>query len=208
MNTLQQAKYDLVVESVKPIMLEKGIHSLKISDIAKAIKVGEATIYRYFGTKTNLVIQVGTSLWKDIYLELMKLPKTMTGYQAVENFFNFFLEGYKTHKEVFVFLDEFDSHMVKEQVSQETLREYDNALGKIKKIYDEFFQTGVLDKSIQSSIDKEEYYYTTTHMILGVCKRLATSGNIVPSDEIVKDIVQIDMALKICMQFIKKESEK
>lgn len=207
MDLLKQAKYNQIIEHVKPMMLKQGINTLKISDIAKNLKIGEATIYRYFGTKTNLVIEVGVSLWNDVYKELESLPTQETGYDSIQSFFSFFLEGYKTRREVFVFLDEFDALMVKEKVSKEKLAEYDKKLSNIKSIYDVHFDKGQSDKSLKISIDKDEYYYTTTHMILGICKRLATTGNIVASDEIVNDTTQVKLALEMCMQYIKLERE-
>jgi len=208
MNVLQQAKYDLVIEECKPLMLAKGITALKISDISREIKVGEATIYRYFGTKTNLVIEVATSLWKDIYKEIVRLPKQETGYYTVKEFFSFFLTGYKESKEVFTFLDEFDSLMVKEKVDKDSLGKLDDVLSKIKDEYIVSFNQGLKDESIKSSVNKEEYYYTTTHMVLGICKSLASNGIILSSDELIKDVTQINLALEICLQYIKQESEK
>lgn len=204
MNALQQAKYDLVLLKIKDLMLENGIINLKISDIAKRVEVGEATIYRYFGTKTNLVIEVGIALWSDIYDEMKKIIIKGTGYETVKGFFNFFLEGYKNQKDVFRFLDEFDSLMAKENVSKETLKEYDESLLKSKKLYDRGFEQGVIDNSINENIDQDEYYYTTTHMVLGICKKLAANKDILSSDELIKDIRQIELALDICLQYIKK----
>ncbi len=208
MNVLQQAKYDSVVEKCKPLMLSKGISNLKISDIAKEIKVGEATIYRYFGTKTNLVIEVGISLWRDIHKQIQEIPKRNTGYEAVEEFYNFFKKGYQTDKEVFTFLDEFDGLMVRENVSKVSLSKLDQELLNIKGEFDKSFKQGIEDNSINSSVDSTEYYFTTTHMILGICKSLAANGVILSSDELVQDERQIKLALDICLQYIKKESEK
>ncbi len=205
MNTLKKAKYDSVLSYIKPLMLENGINTLKISDIAKKIKIGEATIYRYFGTKTNIVIEVGVSLWKDIFNQLNKLPEKENGYESVKAFFNFFLEGYRASKEVFIFLDEFDSLMVKEKVSKELLRPYDNALYEVKNIYNSLYACGLNDESIRQDLNPDEFYYTTTHMILGICKRLASNGDILPSDDLVQDIVQIKLALDICLEYIKRK---
>lgn len=208
MKTLQEAKYELVVSNTKPLMLETGVNNLKISDIAKTIHVGEATIYRYFGSKTNLVIEVGVSLWNDIYKEISELPRQTTGYDSIKGFFNFFLEGYKNNKEVFVFLDEFDSLMVKESVTKEALIKYDEALYNVKSLFSELYNNGINDGSIITTVDENEFYYTSTHMILGICKRLAANGAILPSDDLVDDITQIEMALDICIQYIKNRNKK
>ena len=66
MKTLKQAKYDLVIENIKNLILEKGINTLTITDIAKEIGIGEATIYRYFNTKVNIAIEIGINLGRNL----------------------------------------------------------------------------------------------------------------------------------------------
>lgn len=208
MTALKKAKYDSVVSMIKPIMLKNGVSNLIIKDIASEIEVGEATLYRYFGNKTTMVIEVGVSLWKDIYKELSKIEHKSNGYQSVKAFFEFFLEGYQNNREVFIFLDDFDALMVQEKISRELLNNYDKALMQVKAIYNMFFELGVKDNTIKHTINQDEFYFTTTHMILGICKRLAANGSLLPSDDYVDDVTQIKLAIDICMNYIKNESEK
>jgi len=205
MKSLKQAKYDLVLENIKNIMLRNGINNLTISDIAKELEIGEATIYRYFGTKLNLVIQVGISLWNDILIQLRAKPRKETGYDSVKDFFNYFIEGFNSQKKAFIFLNQFDSLMIKEKISKDSLANYDKTLYQIKQIFDKLFLQGINDSSIKDNIERDTYYYTTTHMILGICKRLASDGNILSSDDIVGDIAQIKLALDMCLKYIKRK---
>ncbi len=207
MNSLQQIKFESVLNSIKDIMLIKGLDTLTISDIAKEIQIGEATIYRYFGSRLNLVIHVGISLWSDIYKELSKREKKSTGYQSVAYFFNYFIEGFESQKQAFAFLDQFDSLMIKEKANKEDLVIYDQKLYDIKMIFDDLFLQGINDQTIKDDIDRDTYYYTTTHMILGICKKLSLSGHILPSDDIVSDISQIKLALEMCLHYIKRERD-
>jgi AcrR family transcriptional regulator len=207
MKSLQQIKFDSVLENIKDIMLIKGLDGLTIADIAKEINIGEATIYRYFGSKLNLIIQVGISLWSDIYNELYKRERKNTGYLSIVSFFDYFIEGFKSQKHVFAFLDQFDSLMIKEKATKEDLSIYDQKLYEIKLIFDDLFLQGINDLSIKANIDRDTYYYTTTHMILGICKKLASNGHILQSDEIVSDISQIKLALEMCLDYIKRERD-
>lgn len=204
MKTLKQAKYDLVLENIKTLMLEKSMFDLSISDIAKALEIGEATIYRYFGTRVNLVIEAGISLWKDIYQALLKKKEQTTGFLSLRTFFDFFLTGYKDNQKVFVFLKQFDNLMVVEHVDKQSLKAYDKVLADIKHIYDQFYEQGLQDGSI-NPVDQDKYYYTTTHMILGICYRLAGNGNILNSDEIVDEFEQIELALDMCLEYIRRK---
>jgi AcrR family transcriptional regulator len=207
MKSLQQIKFDSVLENIKNIMITKGLDGLTILDIAKEINIGEATIYRYFGNKLNLIIQVGISLWSDIFAELSKREKKASGYESIVSFFNYFIEGFKSQKHVFAFLDQFDSLMIKEKATKDDLSIYDQKLFEIKLIFDDLFLQGIKDLSIKDNIDRDSYYYTTTHMILGICKKLASNGHILQSDELVSDISQIKLALDMCLHYIKRERD-
>lgn len=205
MKSLQQAKYDLVLENIKTLFLEEGINTLSIADIAKRIEIGEATIYRYFGSRVNLVIQVGISLWKDIFNTLNSQTERINGYESVAGFFNFFIEGYESQKPAFIFLDQFDSLMIKENTTKAALFDYDQTLYQIKQVFDKMFSLGVSDGTIKREVDSDTYYYTTTHMILGICKKLASNGNMLPSDELIQDTTQIKLALDMCLAYIKRK---
>jgi AcrR family transcriptional regulator len=207
MNSLQQIKFESVLNNIKSIMLNKGLDTLIISDIAKEIEIGEATIYRYFGNRLNLVIQVGISLWSDIYEKLSSREEKGTGYESIAHFFNYFIEVYETQKKAFAFLDQFDSFMIKERASKEDLALYDQKLSDIKKIFDILFLQAQNDQSIKDNIDRDTYYYTTTHMIIGICKKLALNGHMLLSNDIVLDISQIKLALDMCLNYIKRKRD-
>lgn len=69
---------------------EKGIDSVTIEEIAKAAKVSAISIYRYFGTKGNLLLETQKILWQDIVQEIscttIDHPSyhCLTGYGQVE----------------------------------------------------------------------------------------------------------------------------
>ena len=85
LNELIAIKAYEVLDSTK----EKSSYNVEYnySDIAKEIGIGEATIYRYFGSKTKLVIEVGISLWEDVFQELSILKINENGYESVKQFF-------------------------------------------------------------------------------------------------------------------------
>ena len=58
--------YQEIIESASKLFLERNIRETKIKDIALDAHVGEATIYRYFETKENLVMAVSTKMSQDI----------------------------------------------------------------------------------------------------------------------------------------------
>ncbi len=63
--TLLLKKED-IIRTASALFLKQGIDSVRMTDIADAAGLGVASLYRYFGTRTKVVIEAGTRLWQDI----------------------------------------------------------------------------------------------------------------------------------------------
>lgn len=68
-----------ILNAGKEIILEKGLQGLNIRGIAAKCSVSIGSIYNYFPTKSDLVISIIESVWKEI----------MKGYQISEKYDNF-----------------------------------------------------------------------------------------------------------------------
>jgi len=205
MNTLKQAKHEAIINETKKFILDKSLEQVTVFDISKSLKVGEATIYRYFGTKKQLIIEVGVSLWKDLYQLVTQRSNKKTGYDNLNHFFSFFLEMYENQKQVYMFADQFDTFMINAQATKEELKIYEEVILQFKSIYDAFFQQGLLDKTIKNEINPDLFYFTTTHMLIGLCKKLVVSPSLLQSDEKVSDKNQIQFCIDMSLSYIKKE---
>lgn len=61
-----------IVETSERLLREQGLHGTRLSDIAAALEIGEATLYRYFPSKTML--------FRHLHLDLMlKLAGRIAG---------------------------------------------------------------------------------------------------------------------------------
>lgn len=207
MSALKQAKVEMVIEEAKRVMLNNGIHSLTIAQISTLLGIGEATMYRYFGSKQHLVICVAESIWLDLYAKLMELEAKKSGYEGIEQFFRYFSTVYEKMPNVFQFVDQFDSMVMNLGVAKSELHEIDQILLRFKQVYHQYFEQGRLDHTIKENIDPDVFYYTTTHMIIGLCKKLSSNYPILESDEFIPAITQINQGIDMCLQYIKKESK-
>jgi AcrR family transcriptional regulator len=48
------------------LFLEHGAENVRMTDIAEACGIGVASLYRYFGTKSAIMLEAGTLLWQDV----------------------------------------------------------------------------------------------------------------------------------------------
>ena len=63
---LKDKRMERAVSVCAELFLERGIESVKMTDIADYSGIGVATLYRYFGTKTGIAIDAMTFLWDDL----------------------------------------------------------------------------------------------------------------------------------------------
>ena len=68
MSKIKDATKRLIVEEASKLFLSKSIQGVTMSDIAREAEIGEATLYRYFGKKQNIVVEVAIMLFEKIYV--------------------------------------------------------------------------------------------------------------------------------------------
>ena len=64
---IKDAKINYILDCAINVFLERSISEVTVHDIAVSAGVGEATIYRYFSTKQNLVCAIATELQNKIF---------------------------------------------------------------------------------------------------------------------------------------------
>ena len=62
--TMKDAKLGFVTDGAVKLFLTGSISGVTVKDIAKECGVGEATVYRYFSTKSDLIIACAVKLQK------------------------------------------------------------------------------------------------------------------------------------------------
>ena len=199
--TIRDAKRNFVVDTATELFLERPISSVTVKDIARASGLGEATVYRYFAGKKELVVACALKL----QAEAAKLFESRRGaaeggYRALESFYRVFLEVFETNPRLYRFLSEFDAFCIHEKVRD--LAEYEDQMDLFKQSFLTAYQAGVRDGSVRAKKDENLFYYATTHAILSLCKKLAgdgvleQDGRIDPHDEIETLIRVILFSLK------------
>lgn len=177
--TIRDAKTGFITDEAITLFSERSINEVTIHDIAVKAGVGEATIYRYFSTKQNLVCAAATKLEKQIYETYFDLSRAKSGLEKLTLFYNSYSEIFISHREFFKFINEFDAYMLGEGKTDNS--EYASGLDMFKTLCSEAYEQGLKDGSISPVLDWETFYYSTTHALLELCKKLSAAA-IVPQD--------------------------
>ena len=182
--SLKDAKVNFLVDMATDLFMSRSIQDVTIKDIAVSAQVGEATIYRYFGKKQALVLQAAMKLQSIVSSDYFKLEDSMNGYQKLEAFYLSYLNIFDNHRDFYKFLSEFDTYMSVE--NNDAMDPYEEAIDQYKSAFMNAYQQGLKDGSVKKQKDIELLYFSTTHAILELCKKLALKAVISQDLEISK----------------------
>lgn len=198
--SIKELKREYIAGIATKLFLSRSISEITIKDIAEAAEVGEATVYRHFGSKRGTVIAAATLLQKRVYKNFYTLEGG-NGFLKISRFY----EGYRTifveHREYCKFINEFDVFMQTDGSGD--LGEYSDGLDLFKSEFLAAYQEGVADGSVRDVGDIEAFYYATTHALLGLCKKLS-SGKIVRQDESVSKERELSALIEVILSYLKK----
>ena len=193
-------KRDYIVDSAKKLFLSSSISEITIKDISSVSGIGEATIYRYFKTKENLVIAVSLSIQKDILK--VQFSENGSGLKQIQNFFNLFRNIYVDNKNYFKFIAEFDTVYLNNIKNKEN-KEYSLGLDAFYEIFMKAYELGLKDGSIKGNDDIKLYYYTCTHSLLELCKKLASTESGLKQDKEVSKVKEIEYLISLFISVLK-----
>lgn len=208
MSLIQQKKYELIIEEAKHLFLNHRIESVTISDVAKHLGMGEATLYRYFGKKHHLVVEVAIALWRDVEEKLAELSNKSTGLTYIHQFFQLFHTVFKEEPAWYLFVADFDLKLIEEPLTTSEKERYEQVLGDIKTHFDRAISTWINPNSV---CDLNIYYYTTTHAIIGLCKKLAAYPPLLTYETEMIAEQQIELLIEMSIKYLEKhyhEEEK
>lgn len=200
--TIKDVKLNFIIDNATELFLNKGINNVTIKDIALAIGIGEATIYRYFSKKHNIVLAVAIKLETDVYKNYFVFEKEKSGYDRLYSFYHSYLKIFKEHQNFYKFLSEFDSFV--STLDEVSLVDYEKGLAPFYESFIKSYNDGINDNTIKEVEDIDRFYYTTTHALLGLCKKLSVSDGLLDQDKLINSIDEIQTLVNIIMYNLKK----
>ncbi|MGH4119883.1 TetR/AcrR family transcriptional regulator [Clostridium sp.] len=205
-NQKEKRKEEVVIAAIQ-VFKEKGIDNSKMTDIAKRAEIGVATVYRYFNTKTEIVIAAAAILWEEkisiLYDKFSEVDfMGINGADRVKVILNLFIDVYQKYPEFLSFLEHFDNFIVKESIPLETLGSYEEIIIDTKTAIFDAIDQGKKDGSIKSSIDNDSFYITITHSLMSLCQKLILRGTILKSDKDIQGETQLKILIDMAMLYI------
>jgi AcrR family transcriptional regulator len=196
-----------VIFAALEVFKKQGIESTKMTDIAEKAEVGVASIYRYFKTKPDLAVEVACRFWKQEINELYKYYTdeeflNKNGITKVKEILEVFVKLYKEHTEFMRFIDEFDRYVVKEKISKEKLKSYEENIIDLKSICIDAINKGKKDGTIRVELCEDEFYFSISHALMSLCQKLILRGDVLHSDEYIHGEDQIKLIIEMAVKYI------
>ena len=165
----------------------RSIEAVKLQEIATASGIGIATLYRYFKTKTDMVIEIGVKKWQEYYIEeeasfVRRGGAAMTAAAEMAFFLDCFIDLYRNHQDLLRFNRNFDNYVKHAGCSAEQMRPYNEAVNVFADKFHALYRKAQADGTLRVPVSEKRLFVNTMYTMLSVAAKYA-EGLIYPPDE-------------------------
>ena len=165
-----------ILENGFRVFSERTIEKVKMTDVAAEGGIGVATVYRYFPTKTSLVLAISAWAWeKQLSKEVQKLDtQEMTAAEEFGFFLESILELYRSNRALLRFNQFFNVYIENESgISAENMRPYLAVVDVLSVRFDALYRKAQQDGTLRTDLTAEEIMLTSLHLMLAATTRYA-----------------------------------
>ena len=157
------------------IFSEMSIDKVSMANVANKAGIGIATLYRYYRTKPELVVAVGTHVWSNFIRDYTPIRNDdkMTAVEELEFFLDSFLELYKNHKKLLCFNQFFNIYIRNEAVPKKALNSYNEMVDKLAIRFHRIYVKGENDKTLGTEMSEKAMFLSIVHLMLAAVTRYA-----------------------------------
>lgn len=203
----ENARNQKIIDTAFQIFVERKIEPVSMGEIADAVGIGRATLFRCYPNKTELVIAVCAAKWKAYLDKLDEIrPLSSIGNIPAINRFIFTLDSYiwmyQNYKELLLYNDNFNHYVTHEGVDKEKLKEFHKSLYSVNTRLDWMYEKAKEDKTFRTDIPKEEFMRATVHTMMSACAYYA--GGFIWGSEENKDYTpELLMLKQMILNYVK-----
>lgn len=196
----KQEKYDHILEASFSVFAQKGIESVSLPEVAEAAGVGRVTLFRYFPTKTDLVVAIATRKWQEFiewHNSLLTSAETqnLTGAEYLKFFLDSFLELYRNHKDILRFNYDFNSFVRSAEWTDEQKQPYLQMVDALGRQFHDLYERGTKDGTLNAEIPEQTMFSSVFHIMLAAITRYAVGLAVVNESDTEKELVMLGRLL-------------
>ena len=174
----KMAKQQHILEAAYRLFSEYGIAQVSIPEVAEASGVGRATVFRYFPSKAELVIEVATWKWAEYFEEYLSSPAAqgvdaMTGAEYMRFYLDAFLDLYRRHPDILRFNYELNSFFRHEPEEIRMKLPFGDVAEGLNVRFQDMYDRGVRDGTVNTDYPERVIFSSTYHIMLASATRYA-----------------------------------
>ncbi|MBR6046403.1 MAG: TetR/AcrR family transcriptional regulator [Ruminococcus sp.] len=210
MENARNDRMDAAVEAAARLLLERDVAELKMSDIAAECNIGVASLYRYFGTKSSIVIKAACLMWRSVRSLFdgvfeCDYYREKDGLGRLRELMKVFKVLYLSHKDFLRFLDSFDRYILNETVAPEDLEEYRRSILDFYPLFEDAYKQGAADGTLRDDIDFRTMYLSVTHSLMQLSEKFAIGDVFEGENELAEK--ELDYMIEMAIAYIRKQEE-
>ena len=172
------ARRERLLEAGFRLMSARTIEAVTLQQIADEAKIGIATLYRYFKAKPDLVIEIGTNIWKRYYVEVEKEYARLNGpamnaAEELEFFLDSIIELYRSRRDVLRFNRNFDTYVQHERCTAAQMRPYNDAVAVFAKKFHTVVRKARADGTIDIRVSEPQLFVNLLYIMVSVAGKYA-----------------------------------
>lgn len=173
-------KREIVIETAFKLFAENKIEPVTMTVVADNCNMGVASIYRYFGTKKELVIAVAAKKWREYYSELQKYYKElnvdkMTAAQELEFYIDRYIDLYNENNDLLDFNANFGIYIGSEDTTKDEMRPYNSIIDKFVNRFHMLYKKAQDDKTIRTDISERSILYNIMYTMMSALSKYSTN---------------------------------
>jgi len=185
---------------------EKGIDAVSMQNIADEVKLGFTTMYRYYGKKSALVIEIAAKKWNE-YAAVVEARyaqlngSAFTAKEELEFYLDSYIDLYKNHKALLKFNRNFDIYVLEEKPPVEEMQIYYEAVNFFKRKFHFAFGKAEKDGTIRTDIPEEKVFFGIMYSMLAAAAKYAC-GIIYPADGTLDHTMELEIQKEAYVGFM------
>lgn len=169
----KERKKALILESAEALILQKGLDSLNMDEVAERAEVSKGSLYLYFSNKTDVVLGICNKATGMLSKEISDvLTRDIPGIEMVYSIGATYLNFVRSHPEYFRSMRFFDNLKDTDQLSESDYIEMcQNNMNTSFTSMVRAIQVGMQDGSIKNSYDPKELavlLWSTSHGLVNM----------------------------------------
>ena len=156
----------------------RGIDLVSVDEIAGACGMTRATIYRYYPSKLDLVIEIGAVKWKECLARISeRYPKGATDALTAREHFalliDCFMDLYREKRELLRFNQYFNLYVKSAGATNEQMSSYVGAVGILRGAFGRMYAKALRDGTVRTDLSEESMFSAFMHIMLAAVTRYA-----------------------------------